>query len=72
MTQEEELKQLRVRCANLEASYREAYPETVKRARQEAKAELINAINDYAQSTHNARKIEIVYNAIYHATKDGK
>ena len=45
------------------------YLEAIKKAKEEAKQELIDDLSNYAQSTHNGRVVETVYNAIYHATK---
>lgn len=44
MSPEEELRHLRIRCANLEKSYREAYSVTVKAAREQALSTIIELL----------------------------
>ena len=41
--------ELRIRCANLEKAYRENYPATVKRAREEARADLLKEVYEWLQ-----------------------
>lgn len=66
----DEPEQLRLRCSNLEKAYRDAYPDTVKRVRQETTDKIYKKLTDYARSTNQSRVMEVIYNAIYHIEKD--